>query len=77
MYDHRKIGTAWHGRHVVIVRCNSNNNQLIGIHKSLHAQTEPPSINCTETLAQLLSIGYVITDTHFVPPNEIHYILVK
>ncbi|KAA0550146.1 hypothetical protein FZW96_02035 [Bacillus sp. BGMRC 2118] len=73
----REIGTAWYGRHVVIVRCNPQTNSFITIHKSLHAPTEPSSQNCAETLAQLLSIGYTLSHSYTISPYEVQYILVK
>lgn len=73
----REIGTAWFGRHVVIIRCNPQTNTFIGIHTSLHAPTEPPSTNCTETIAQYLSIGYTLTHTYVISPYEVQYILVQ
>lgn len=73
----REIGTAWFGRHVVIVRCNPQMNTFLGIHTSLHAPLEPPSSNCTETIAQLLSIGYTLTLSYPISPYEVHYLFVK
>ncbi|WP_246941889.1 hypothetical protein [Bacillus pinisoli] len=77
MTGYREIGTAWYGRHVVIIRCIPLQNQFIGIHTSLHAPTEPPSPNCTETIAQFLSIGYTLLSTYSVSPYEVHYLLMK
>ncbi|MBM7663228.1 hypothetical protein JOC85_004099 [Bacillus mesophilus] len=77
MVGNREIGTAWYGRHVVIIKCMPLQNQFIGMNKSLHAPTEPPSHNCAETLAQYLSIGYELISTYSVSPNEVHYVLKK
>ncbi|MFD1738420.1 hypothetical protein ACFSCX_18005 [Bacillus salitolerans] len=73
----REIGTAWYGRHIVIVRCQPTTNQFLGMHQSDHAPVEPPSNNCAETLARFVSIGYSIIGAYFVPPKEIHYLLFK
>jgi hypothetical protein len=73
----REIGTAWYGRHVVIIRCNPQSNDYLGMHKSLHAPTEPPTKYCAETLSQYLSIGYSIINTYPISPSEVQYILVK
>ncbi|WP_456278688.1 hypothetical protein [Bacillus sp. AK128] len=77
MVTKREIGTAWYGRHVVILRCMPLQNQFIGMHTSLHAPTEPPSSNCAETLAQFLSIGYQLISTYTISPHEVHYLLMK
>ncbi|MCA1030398.1 hypothetical protein LCL95_05010 [Bacillus timonensis] len=71
------IGTAWYGRHVVIIRCNALNNSLLSIQTSLHAPTEPTHPNCAETVAQFLSIGYSIVSIVPVGFNEVHYIMTK
>ncbi len=73
----REIGTAWYGRHVVIVRCSPYTNHFIGVYTSLHAPIEPPSVNCAETLSQFLSIGYTLIGSYTVSNSEVHYILMK
>ncbi|MCC3358422.1 hypothetical protein [Bacillus sp. REN16] len=74
---HREIGTAWYGRHVVLVTCNTSTNQFLLLHKSFHAPTEPPNPNCAETLSQFLSIGYKIAAIAPLSHSEIQYVLVK
>ncbi|WP_077618517.1 hypothetical protein [Bacillus sinesaloumensis] len=73
----REIGTAWYGRHVVLVTCNPVTNKFLQLHKSLHAPTEPPHPNCAETISQFLSIGYKIEAIAHISHNEIQYVLVK
>lgn len=70
-----QIGTAWFGRHVVIIKCNPAGNLFLGLNKSLYAPVEPANPNCAETLAQFLSIGYTLIGTASVSPAEVHYIL--
>ncbi|MFZ3590894.1 hypothetical protein ACOI1C_16960 [Bacillus sp. DJP31] len=77
MNSNREIGTAWFGRHVVIIRCMPYTNQLIGMHTSLHAPTEPPSVYCAETLSQFFSIGYTPIGTYTVSASEVQYVLIK
>ncbi|MEH7224379.1 hypothetical protein V7112_11290 [Bacillus sp. JJ1566] len=73
----REIGTAWFGRHVVIITCNPVTNQFLQLHKSLHAPTEPPNPNCAEAISQFLSIGYKIAAIAPLSHNEVQYVLVK
>ncbi|MCH1627362.1 hypothetical protein [Fredinandcohnia quinoae] len=73
----REIGTAWYGRHVVIITCNSITNQFIRIHTSLHAPTEPPNPNCAETISQFISIGYKIAAVVPISNIEVQYTLIK
>jgi hypothetical protein len=75
--SYREIGTAWYGKHVVIVRCRPQSNEFLGMHTSLHAPTEPPSKNCAETLSQYLSIGYTLISSYPISSNEVQYILSK
>ncbi|MDF0725746.1 hypothetical protein PY093_03335 [Cytobacillus sp. S13-E01] len=83
MYGYRnwsirpEIGTAWYGRHVVIIRCNPYLNKFLEIAKSLHAPTELPNENCAETLAQYFSIGYELLEVTAISQNEVLYILRK
>jgi hypothetical protein len=77
MKSKREIGTAWSGKHVVIIRCMPYQNQFIGLYTSLHAPTEPPSPHCAETLSQFLSIGYTLIDTYTISATEVQYILMK
>lgn len=74
---HTKIGTAWSGKHVVIIQCRIIDNQFIQLKKSLHAPTEPPHQNCAETLSRFLSIGYTLTHTYQVNQSTVEYVLVK
>lgn len=69
------IGTAWMGRHVVIIHCNPQTNQFLKIDKSLHAPTEPPNQNCAETLAQFFSIGYHLVGITPLNEKEVLYVL--
>ncbi len=69
------IGQAWTGRHIVMVHCTAN-NQFIELYKSYHAPIEPPRQNCSETLSQLLSIGYRIQAITAISPNHLQYVLV-
>jgi hypothetical protein len=69
------IGTAWFGKHVVVIRCNPFTNQYLGLHKSLHAPIEPPNPNCAETLAQYFSIGYRLLGFVQISDHELQYIL--
>ncbi|WP_017755386.1 hypothetical protein [Calidifontibacillus oryziterrae] len=71
------IGTAWVGRHVVILRCNTYRNQLLSLEKSFVAPLEPAHPNCAETLSRFLSIGYEIYHTIMISATEIQYILIK
>ncbi len=77
MNSNREIGTAWFGRHVVIIRCMPYTNQFIGMYSSLHAPIEPPSVNCAETLSQYLSIGYTLIGTYTISASEVQYVLMK
>lgn len=70
-----KIGTAWTGRHVVIIHCNPHTNQFLKMDKSLYAPTEPPNKNCAETLAQFFSIGYHLVGMMPLSDHEILYVL--
>lgn len=70
------IGQAWMGKHVVMIHC-SITNQFQQLYKSEHAPIEPPHSNCSETLAQLLSIGYKIQVITAIGPNTIQYILTQ
>lgn len=72
-----QIGTAWFGRHIVIIHCNPQTNQFLKIDKSLHAPIEPPHENCAETIAQLYSIGYQLEGIAPISNNEIIYIFKK
>jgi len=72
-----QIGTAWHGRHIILVRCNPYTNQFIYLDKSLHAPIEPPHETCAETVAQLISIGYTIQTVVPISHTEVQYVLVK
>jgi hypothetical protein len=69
------IGQAWTGKHVVFLHC-TDTNQLAGLYKSYYAPIEPPRTNCAETLAQLLSIGYVLHSITPLSPNQIQYLLI-
>lgn len=71
-----KIGTAWHGKHVIILNCNPNTNQLLSVYKSLSAPFEPPHSNCAETLSRLLSIGYILLMVVPLSNYEIQYVLI-
>jgi len=71
------IGTAWHGHHVVMIRCNPYHNQFLKLDHSLHAPTEPPHPNCAETLAQFISIGYQIHSAVPISESEVQYILIS
>lgn len=73
----REIGTAWYGRHVIQIRCNAHTNQFLQLYKSLHAPTEPTNPNCSETLAQYLSIGYELIGVTPLSHNEVLYVLRK
>ncbi|WP_243293175.1 hypothetical protein [Bacillus sp. FJAT-47783] len=72
-----QIGTAWYGRHVVIVHCNPLTNTLMKIDTSLHAPLEPPHYLCSETLSQLFSIGYTLVTAVALSKTHVLYMLVK
>lgn len=72
-----QIGTAWSGRHVIIITCNILHNQVYSIAKSYHAPVEPIISNCAEALSRQLSIGYSIESAVSLPNNLIQYVLVK
>ncbi len=76
-FNRREIGTAWHGRHVILIRCNVYTNQFIQLDKSLHAPTEPAHSNCAETLAQYFSIGYELIGVNALSQSEVLYVLRK
>ncbi|WP_078546254.1 hypothetical protein [Litchfieldia alkalitelluris] len=76
-YNRNQIGTAWHGRHIVMIRCNPFSNQFLHIDKSLHAPTEPSNENCAETVAQYFSIGYTLVSVTPISHNEVQYMFVK
>lgn len=73
----REIGTAWYGRHVVLITCDRIKNQFLSLQTSLHAPTEPPNSNCAEVLSQYVSIGYQIAAVVALSKTEIQYVLVK
>jgi hypothetical protein len=75
-FHSNQIGTAWHGHHLVFVRCNPFTNKFHKIDSSLHAPTEPPHENCAETIAQYYSIGYRLVAVSQISPYEVQYILV-
>ncbi|QOR65166.1 hypothetical protein IM538_15170 [Cytobacillus suaedae] len=77
LFKWREIGTAWHGRHVILIRCNAYTNQFLQLDKSLHAPTEPTHSNCAETLAQYLSIGYELIGISQLSQSEVLYVLRK
>jgi hypothetical protein len=70
-----EIGTAWHGKHIIMINCNPFTSQVISINKSLHAPFEPVHPNCAETLSRLFSIGYQLVTTVPISKYEIQYIL--
>ncbi|RBW71170.1 hypothetical protein DS031_03270 [Bacillus taeanensis] len=72
-----QVGTAWTGRHVVMVHCNPLTNRLIKIDTSLHAPLEPPHQLCSETFSQLLSTGYQITAAVMLSTIHVIYIFVN
>jgi hypothetical protein len=71
------IGTAWYGRHVVIITCNPNTNTVLDIKHSTSAPTEPIQSSCTKTLAMYFSIGYALSGVTAIGPNAIQYVFVK
>lgn len=77
VFKWREIGTAWHGRHVIMIRCNVYTNQFLQLNKSLHAPTETPHSNCAETLAQYFSIGYELIGLTALSQSEVLYVLRK
>lgn len=72
-----QIGTAWMGKHVVIIRCNPVNNQFLSLFNSIDAPIEPPHSTCAETLSRFLSIGYHLINVVPLSYAELQYILVK
>ncbi|QHA92004.1 hypothetical protein [Bacillus sp. N1-1] len=72
-----QIGTAWSGKHVVLLHCSPFSNQTTALHKSLHAPTEPLHPSCTETLSIYLSIGYSIAYVHSLNDGTVEYVLTK
>jgi hypothetical protein len=72
-----QIGTAWHGKHIVVINCNSFTNHILSIHKSLNAPIEPPHVTCVETLSRFFSIGYQLVAAIPLSNHEIQYLLVK
>jgi hypothetical protein len=70
-----EIGTAWHGKHVIIVICNRHTDQVLNVQKSLHAPYEPPHVSCAETLSRLFSIGYRLIMVVPLSNFELQYIL--
>lgn len=73
----QQIGTAWMGRHVVIIHCNPVTNQFLTLYTSIGAPTEPPHSTCAETLSRFLSIGYHLVMVTPISNSEIQYVLVK
>ncbi|CAG9622014.1 hypothetical protein [Sutcliffiella rhizosphaerae] len=74
-FNRPQIGTAWHGTHIIIIRCNFQDNSVISIFKSPHAPLEPISTECTETLSRFLSIGYTLIGAIPLNAKEIQYVL--
>lgn len=71
-----QIGTAWHGTHVVLIRCNFLTNQVLSINKSDHAPSEPAGNNCAETLSRFFSIGYKVIGGYPLNQTDILYLLI-
>jgi hypothetical protein len=71
------IGTAWYGRHVVIITCNPLSNTVSDIIHSTSAPTEPIQTSCTETLGMYFSIGYALSAVTAINPYAIQYVFVK
>ncbi|TLS37635.1 hypothetical protein FCL54_10665 [Pseudalkalibacillus caeni] len=65
------------GKHVVIIRCNPQNNRFLSMHSSYEAPLEPAVQNCAQTLSNLLSIGYKLKQAVAISHDDIQYILVK
>ncbi|WP_223701950.1 hypothetical protein [Sutcliffiella deserti] len=74
--NHSKIGTAWIGTHVIVIRCNFLTDELLSIYKSDHAPIEPVSPSCTETLSRLMSIGYQLNGAFPLNTSDIQYVLI-
>ncbi|TYS68487.1 hypothetical protein FZC76_12255 [Sutcliffiella horikoshii] len=70
-----QIGTAWVGTHIVLIRCNYMNNQVVAVFKSDHAPFEPTSNNCAETLSRYISIGYTLIGAYPLDDKEVQYVL--
>jgi hypothetical protein len=72
-----QIGTAWMGKHVVVIRCNPTNNQFLSLYHNIGAPIEPPHSTCAETLSRFFSIGYQLISVIPISHTDIQYILVK
>lgn len=71
------IGTAWSGKHVVIILCHYLSNQVLSLSHSSAAPLEPYVPNCAETLSRFLSIGYSIEKVVSMENGLVQYILVR
>ncbi|WP_235864030.1 hypothetical protein [Sutcliffiella halmapala] len=71
-----QIGTAWHGTHVILIKCNHQTNEVLSFYKSDHAPTEPISTKCAETLSRFISIGYTLIGAYPLSPSEVQYLLI-
>jgi hypothetical protein len=71
------IGTAWYGRHVVVITCNPMNNSILHVNHSVGAPVEPQQKNCTDTLGMFFSIGYSLVGVSAITPTIIQYVFVK
>jgi hypothetical protein len=77
MHNNNQIGTAWLGKHVVIITCNPLINSVIGMVHSVAAPVEPIQSSCTETLGMYFSIGYSLINVTALDTYTIQYVFVK
>jgi hypothetical protein len=73
----QKIGTAWYGKHVVIITCDVISDRVLQVNHSLHAPLEPVHFQCSEALGTYLSIGYKIANVVALSSFIVQYVLVK
>ncbi|RSK26828.1 hypothetical protein EJF36_08105 [Bacillus sp. HMF5848] len=71
------IGSAWVGKHVVMITCDIKNNRFLRISSSIHAPMEPVHVTCAETIAQFLRIGYQISYVTALNSEETLFILTQ
>ncbi|OZM57338.1 hypothetical protein CIB95_07705 [Lottiidibacillus patelloidae] len=73
-----EIGTAWYGRHVVVVvTCNPLKDTVVKLDHSVAAPIEPIQSTCSSTLGMYFSIGYSLLQATALTPYLIQYVFVK
>ena len=77
LWRETQIGTAWMGRHIVIIQCDPTTNQFLSLYHSIGAPVEPAHSTCAETLSRFFSIGYQLMSVTPLSSHQIQYILIR